>query len=279
MKKVIAGLMALSGLGFAGCAVESGDYIATAAFESNAACYTQNGLNPMKAALAVAMATEIGRLTPEVDLMKTKIQAQYHMQDAVGLTDAAKNACASRGKTGCPNTQAILELQNPIINSTGLVQTKTLEATNFANDLVAGMDRQKNHLQNLANNAPWRLPANNNVFNLASVNDWGACGEHADFTVSGDKPWNQIERLVFFGNGNVDPNQSFGNPFLAPVLNQGRMAIDPDPYLTGTGTSTSSGTVTNACIVYSSSLLGASCTCEGKSGTFVRLRAGTFTCK
>ncbi len=92
------------------------------------------------------------------------------------------------------------------------MQTRTLEATNFANDLIAGMDRQKNHLRDLANNAPWRVPANNNVFNLTSVNDWGACGEHADFTVSGDKPWNQIERLVFFGNGNVDPAQSFGNP-------------------------------------------------------------------
>lgn len=279
MKKVIAGLMALGGLGFAGCAVESGDYIATAAYEANMACYTQNGLNPMKAALAVAMATEIGRLTPEVDLKRIQVQAQYHMQDAVGLTDAAKNACASRGMTGCPNTQAILELQNPIINSTGLVRTSTLDATNFAQDLLASMDRQKSHLQNLQNNQPWRLPANNNVFNLLSVNDWGACGEHADFSVSGDKPQNQIERLVFFGNGSTDPNQSFGNPFLAPVLNQGRLAIDPDPYLTKTGSSTSSGSVTNACIVYSSSLLGAACTCEGRNGKFVCLRAGTFTCK
>jgi len=278
MKKALAGLMALSGLGFAGCAVESGDYIATEAFEANMACYTQNGLNPMKAALAVAMATEIGRLTPETDLFKTKVQAQYHMQDVVGLTDAAKNACASRGKTGCPNTQALLELQNPIINSTGLVKSSTLDATNFASDLLASFDRQKSHLQNLANNQPWRLPANNNVMNVLSVNDWGACGEHVDFSVSGDKPQNQIERLVFYGNGSTDPTKSFGNPFLAPVLNTGRLAIDPDSYLTGGG-STSSGTVTNACIVYSSSLLGTACTCEGASGTFQRLRPGTFTCK
>jgi hypothetical protein len=276
MKKVLAGLMALGGLGFAGCAVESGDYIATQAFEANMACYTSNGVNPLKAALAVAMATELGRLTPEVDLKKIQVQAQYHMQDALGLTDAAKNQCAARGKTGCPNTQALLELQNPIINSSGLVKSSTLDATNFATDLIASLNRQANHLQDLKNQ-PWRLPANNNVFTMLSVNDWGACGEHVDFSVSGDKPQNQIERLVFFGNGSTDASKSFGNPFLAPVLNQGRMAIDPDSYLTGTGTS-SSGTVTNACIVYSGTLLGKACTCEGKTGTFYKLRPGTYAC-
>ncbi len=112
-EKVIAGLMALSGLGFAGCAVESGT--------------TRDGGLRVERRLLHAERVEpdegrVGRghgdrrsaaWTPEVDLMKVKIQAQYHMQDAVGLTDAAKNACASRGKTGCPNTQAILELQNP----------------------------------------------------------------------------------------------------------------------------------------------------------------------
>jgi hypothetical protein len=279
MKKLLAGLMALGGLGFAGCAVEQGDYIATEAFELNQACYnTSNGLAPIKAALAVAMATEIGRLTPDVDLKKIQVQAQYHWQDALGLTDAAKNQCAARGKTGCPNTQALLELQNPIINSTGLVRSSTLDATNFATDLIASLSRQAAHLQDLKNNQPWRTPANNNVFTMLSVNDWGACGEHVDFSVSGDKPWNQIERLVFFGNGNTSAAQSFGNPYLAPVLNEGRMAIDPDGQLTGTGT-TSSGTVTNACIVYSSSLNGAQCTCEGRSGTYVKLRPGTFTCK
>lgn len=278
MKKLLAGLMALGGLGFAGCATESGDYIATEAFELNLACYqTNNGLAPMKAALAVAMATEIGRLTPDVDLKKIQMQAQYHMQDALGLTDAAKAKCAERGFAACPNTQALLELQNPIINSTGLVKTSTLEATNFANDMIASLDRQKSHLQNLQNNQPWRVPATNNVFTMLSVNDWGACGEHVDFSISGDKPWNQIERLVFFGNGNTNASQSFGNPFLAPVLNEGRMAIDPDPYLTGTG-STSSGTVTNACIVYTASLLGTACTCEGKTGKYIKLRPGTFTC-
>jgi|GEM_PF-1150790 len=279
MKKLLAGMMALGGLSVAGCAVESGDYIATEAFEANIACYTNNGVNPMKAALAIAMATEIGRLQPEIDLKKIQVQAQYHMQDALGLTDAAKNLCASRGKTGCPNTQALLELQNPVINSTGLVKTSVLDATNFATDMIASLDRQAAHLQNLKNNSPWRLPSNDNVFTMLSANDWGACGEHVDFQVTGTNVQNQIERLVFFGNGGTSASNSFGNPFLAPVLNQGRLAIDPDKWLTDTGTAPASGSVTNACIVYSKTLQGQQCTCEGKAGTFQPLKPGTFTCR
>ena len=57
-KRIAAGLMAVGIVGTVGCAADTQDeeIFTTAAFEQGLSCYTNTGINPMKAALAVAMA-------------------------------------------------------------------------------------------------------------------------------------------------------------------------------------------------------------------------------
>jgi hypothetical protein len=70
-------------------------------------CNTSMGLHPTRAALAVAMATELGRWTPESDL--------YTGSDGkVQLTAGALTKC---GSGGCPHTKGLLGHQDEITTS------------------------------------------------------------------------------------------------------------------------------------------------------------------
>ncbi|MGC4091704.1 MAG: hypothetical protein QM756_28240 [Polyangiaceae bacterium] len=79
-------------------------------FKSNAyaTCGTNSGLLPTKAALAIAMAKELGRWDALTDL--TTDSSGYTVLSAAGL--------AKCGSAGCPTTKAILNNQNPAIRTT-----------------------------------------------------------------------------------------------------------------------------------------------------------------
>ena len=149
-KRVVAGLMVVGMAGAVGCAADAQEEesFTTAALEQGLDCHTNNGIHPMKAALAVAMATEIGRLDPVNDL--------FVANDFVKLSDQARALCSSRGFESCPNTEAILGMQNALVNQE--VDQSVFNATSFRHDLVASFDRQRNHERNLEMNDPSRVP-------------------------------------------------------------------------------------------------------------------------
>src|SRR5262245_14415965 len=111
MKKVFrvvsAGLLSLAAL--QGCVAAAGDGSEQVGNASPAAtaCYTNSGLNPTKAALAVAMADELGRWAPDKDLVRVNGGAATQYNYIVQLSSSA--VCL---KNNCANTRAILGQQD-----------------------------------------------------------------------------------------------------------------------------------------------------------------------
>src|SRR5690554_5158128 len=249
-KRVVAGLMVVGMAGAVGCAADAQEEesFTTAALEQGLDCHTNNGIHPMKAALAVAMATEIGRLDPVNDL--------FVANDFVKLSDQARALCSSRGFESCPNTEAILGMQNALVNQE--VDQSVFNATSLRHDLVASFDRQRNHERNLEMNDPSRVPGPHELWALGT-SDYGACGIHYDFQASGERIDNIVERMEFFGGHN--------NPFIDYRSTSDTVSIDPTPTMNGGGSS-GSNACTYGCMVYGTALRGKCCACNGRYGIF-----------
>src|SRR3954451_15899773 len=104
------GLMGVGFLGLAslqGCAASVSSEEAESLAKSEdalGACYTNSGVLPTKAALAVAMVTELGRLEPAKDLVSVRVASMpSNNQNVVQLSPSA--VCL---KNNCANTKAIL---------------------------------------------------------------------------------------------------------------------------------------------------------------------------
>lgn len=250
LKQITASLMVFGVAAAVGCAAEApeDEILTTQAFEQGLTCDTNAGINPMKAALAVAMAKEIGRLDPVNDLAVSN--------NVVVLTNGAMDACSGRGFVGCPNTDAILKMQQTSVNQ--YVPKTVFNAISFNEDLKASFDRQRNHEKNLVLNHPTRVPKAHTLWHK-SITDYGACGIHYDFNASGEAVDNIVERLVFFG-GSL-------NPFIDYRATADTVSIDPTATMNGDGT-TSSNACTLGCYAYTSSLRDTCCSCDGKQGTF-----------
>jgi hypothetical protein len=119
-----------------------------AAEQAATTCNTNYGVNPTKASLAVAMAMELGRWEASLDLEKGKIanDAAGNQVDAVVISAAGLAQCAANGKSGCPRTQALLNLQSDQIND--VVNKQVFSATNYRNDLMASFQRQNDAVNN-----------------------------------------------------------------------------------------------------------------------------------
>jgi hypothetical protein len=251
------------GLGVAamlsGCAVESAREFSDESVmsiadedvrESEAAltCSQAQWQDPMRAALAVSMGREIGRIDALKDLTKG---------DRVYLTQDAKNRCNSRGFGNCTNTQAILDLQLSTVNT--YINQNIFSATSFREDLRASFDRQSSHEANLRMNSPSRVPGEYALTQVGTFTMAGACGVHFDFTATGTNVTNLKERLVFFGGGQ--------NPYIAFTYNAttGNVAIDPSGTMNGDG-STSSGSTIVTCSSTNMALKDKPCSCGGKTG-------------
>lgn len=272
MLKTAQLMMGLGLFGLQGCAMEAAqemdaETIASLSEDSmsedvsqktalSSSCYTNNGMNPLKAALAVSMAKEMGRVDAVQDL---------YNGDRVYISWAGLSQCASRGQWGCPNTQAILDLQKPEVNY--YLDQRSFSATTFKEELRASFERQKNHESNLSRNEPWKVPQAHTLTQKGTFTAQGACGVHYDFAAQGSNIKNIEQRLEFFGGRQ--------NPFIAFQSTNNSIAIDPTGTMNG-DTGSSSGSTILACTSTNSSLRDRSCSCDGKTG---KLRVAPWNSK
>jgi hypothetical protein len=220
--------------------------VATPAPAPTLSCSQAQWQDPMRAALAVSMAREIGRIDTLKDLSKS---------DRVYLTQDAKNRCASRGFGACNNTQAILDLQLSTVNN--YIPQNIFSATSFREDLKASFDRQTSHENNLRQNLKSKVPGDYELSQVGTFEVPNACGVHFEFSVQGTNIQNVQERLVFFGGAQ--------NPYIAFIATEATIAIDPSRTMNGDG-STDSGSVINSCTATNMSLKDKACSCGGKTG-------------
>jgi hypothetical protein len=199
-------------------------------------CWGRQGINPTKAALAVAMADELGRWEPLKDLVS--------VNGRVSLASTAK--CL---KNSCKQTKAILGQQDFTADQ------NRFSNTSYASDLNSSFDRQKNWITNLTQNHPDRLPPGHKLTKVGSMTLNGACGPHFIFQVdNADGSAMAAAKAQYMSNalcyyGQDTPGMSCGsNPFVGFTQTQtgcpsGRVcvAIDPDDGDAGSGSTTTAG--------------------------------------
>ncbi|MFZ5896501.1 MAG: cellulose binding domain-containing protein [Myxococcota bacterium] len=241
--------------------------------ESNvyATCATSSGLNPAKAALAVAMGKELGRWTPNSDLTVSN--------GKVVLSSTGLSKC---GSGGCPNTKALLGQQDSGITS--FVDQNLFNPTNFSADLQASFGRQANLIINLQQNSPSKLPPSHKLTMVGGPTNFGSgnCGPHYIFQVdnadgsplTSTQAANMGNALCFYGHGGCGSNPYIGFTQTTVQCPSGRTCVAIDP-TDGDNSSTSTTTAGSAPTypmnrVYDpyNSLLGGSCiTLAGRLGT------------
>jgi len=242
--------ISLVGVGFLGISALQGCAASVSSDEAESlaktqdavsACYTNSGVNPTKAALAVAMATELGRLDPAHDLVI--------VGSGVGLSSSA--VCV---KNNCANTKALLGQQGD--GPWSFMDQNVFNPAVYKNDLYASMGRQTTVLSDIQRNSPANLPPAHKLTKVAGPVDLGlgACGPHyvfqadkADGTpLSATDAANLANGMCFYGFGNCGN----GNSYLRyTVTGQGCptgrtcVAIDPTDDDNGSGSTTTAGSV------------------------------------
>jgi len=232
-------------------------------------CNTDNGKWPMAAALAVAIANEIG----EIDVVRDFGLAPGPWGSQVLAVTTYK--CA--GDTACPNIKAILALQNSAVNGPGGLTQTVFDANVFATALVNMRYEQANWEDSLRQNQPavyaelkagHTLKASYPFTPVASA----SCGKY--YYYKAYKKWTTTplphpqylqHRLWAFGNTS--------NPFLAFSYSatESKISIDPDD--TANTTPAASGACTTYTLdkVYDPThkLVGQCCTmtATGRAGT------------
>src|SRR6478609_3732985 len=127
-------LIAVGSLGLsllAGCVSATDDGAEAVGFSSAevSACYTNSGLNPTKAALAVAMADELGRWDPAHDLQV--VAGGYLFPGMYQVVQLKPTAVCL--KNNCANTKALLGQQD----SRSLVDQAVFNPWMYDSELVA----------------------------------------------------------------------------------------------------------------------------------------------
>lgn len=238
-----------------GCAAnttgEEDSILQTHAAQTSTSCFEDSGILPMKAALAVSMGIEMGRINTlrdlEVDTSTWRVR----------ISTWGYARCRGEGRDGCPNTQAILDLQKSEVNN--YIPQTTMNATHFRQDLIASFDRQRSHENNLRLNYPSRVPQAHELTQIGTYSKSGACGVHYEFFAEGTRIENIKETLVFFG-GTL-------NPFIDFESTSQTIAIDPTGTMNG-DTTTTTLSCTSACTSTNLGLRGGCCACNGMTGKF-----------
>jgi hypothetical protein len=170
LKQITIAVLGLGLLGAQACSVESSSSEDTLSVGNvgQGMCNSNNGVNPMLADLAVAMAEGIGELHPVRDLEV--------VGGRVRLSSTGRSNCNAAG--GCSNIDALLDLQNDAVND--VVPNTVFNATNYRSTLVASYQRQADTELNLARNDPNSLPEPHSLA-FDSVSDNGACNAHYVF--------------------------------------------------------------------------------------------------
>jgi hypothetical protein len=214
-------------------------------FEMNVyqTCQSNNGVNPTKAALAVAMAMELGRWKPNLDLVQTG-------NNQVGLSPTGLAQC----KNGCPNTKGLLGQAT----ATAAMMSNVFDPTNYGAELVSGFGRQASNYQNIVQNYPKQTPPEHKLTYVAGPLNMGvgACGPHYLFQVDNldgtpmttTQAANMANWLCFYGMNATNGYGCGSNPYLGFFQTSngcpaGRtcIAIDPTDGDNGPTSSTSSG--------------------------------------
>lgn len=217
-----------------------------------AACETNKGVNPTKAALAVAMGIELGRFEPNIDLVN--VNNQY-----VALTSTAQNRCKVTSSKGikCPNTQGLL---GQMWQDTGTWTSGVFDPSSYRMDLVGGFQYQTG-LNNLLSSRHMAGPPDHiatlkgGPINMGT----GSCGAHYVFQVdnpdgsalTADQAANMVYWFCYFGMpapaalGYSCSNNLFVGFFTTQAYgcDAGHycIAIDPTDGDNGTTASTSAG--------------------------------------
>lgn len=211
-------------------------------------CSSHGGANPTKAALAVAMASELGRWDPVADLTISN--------NVVALSAAANTKCESLSHK-CKNIKGILGQQ--AFDAT--IDQNLFNPTNFMEDLKASFGRHNDNIANLKRNEPWKLPVAHNLTLVSGPTNIGqvqngvskSCGPHYIFKVTttnganltSAEATNLANALCFFGQGSCG-----GNPYIgyttaglsACPTGASCIAIDPTDGDNTAMSSTSAGT-------------------------------------
>ena len=249
--------LGLLGVGFLGVSALQGCAASVSAEEADnltktedalSACYTQSGLMPTKAALAIAMADELGRWAPDKDLVAVRVGSMpMNSQPVVQLSPTA--VCL---KNNCANTKALLGQQDWRLNF--ILDQNVFNAVNYNSDLVQSLGRQAAKLTDLSRNSPSQLPPAHKLTEVGGPVDLGvgACGphyvfqaDHVDGTpLSVTEANNLANDLCMFGYGSCGGS----NPFIHYTLTgqgcpAGRtcIALDPTDGDNGSGTTTFAG--------------------------------------
>lgn len=250
MKKMF-GLVGAGFLGLAalqGCVATTGDGSEQVGNASQAAtaCYSNSGLNPTKAALAVAMADELGRWAPDKDLVRVNGGAATQYNYIVQLSGNA--VCL---KNNCANTRAILGQQDDRLKT--IIDQNVFNPTNFRNDLSSSLERAQTMISDLTRNSPSTLPPAHMLTKVGGPIDLGlgACGPHYVFQadhpdgtpLTSTEATNLGKALCAYSYGSCG-----GNPYIAYTLTgqgcpTGRtcIAVDPADGDNGTTTTTTAG--------------------------------------
>jgi len=236
MKK-LCGMLSTGFLGLSalqGCVAttsDGSDQIGSAS-QAATACYTNSGLNPTKAALAVAMADELGRWAPDKDLVRINGGAATQYNYIVVLSGSA--VCL---KNNCANTRAILGQQDDRLMN--FIDQNVFNPAVFRNDLSASVQRAQTMISDLARNNAKNLPPSHVLTQVGGPIDLGlgACGPHYVFQV--DHPdGTPLTSTEATNLGNALCTYGFGscgnNPFISYTLTGqgcpvGRTCIAVDP--------------------------------------------------
>jgi len=277
---VFLGLSALQGCA-ASVSSDEADRVAKTEDAVNA-CYTNSGVLPTKAALAVAMATELGRWEPAKDLVAVTGLAAFPMntQPIVQLSSSA--VCL---KNNCANTKALLGQQDWRLYQ--YIDQNAFNAVNFNSDLTQSLGRHNTNITDITRNSPSKLPPAHKLTLVGGpVNlGIGSCGphfvyqaDHLDGTaLSTTEATNLANDLVAFGFGNAGGN----NPYIKYTITgqgcpTGRtcVALDPTDDDNGSGTTTTAGSAPtyplNRLYDPTNSKLGSACvTTAGKLTTMI----------
>lgn len=219
-----------------------------------AACMTNSGINPAKAALAVAMAKELGRWNATADLrIGSRGMVELNLSNSF-----VTSKCGWDGK-GCKNTRALLEQADQSVQQ--FFDQNLLNVTSYREDLKSSMDRQVQRINDLARNQPWNLPVDHVLTLVSGPTNIGtvqngvsaSCGPHYIFkatktngaNLTSTEASNLRHALCFNGEGDCGND----NPFIgftssglsACPWGATCVAVDPTDGDVSSGSTTSAG--------------------------------------
>lgn len=246
MKKIFgllgAGILSLSALqGCVASAGDGGEQVGNA-FQGATSCYTNAGLNPTKAALAIAMGDELGRWAPDKDLMFSS--------DAYGSV-LVLNWSAVCLKNNCANTRALLGQQD--LKIAEYIDQNVFNPTVYRNDLRAALQRSQTMIDDLQRNNPGGLPPAHKLKKVGGPVDLGlgACGPHYVFQadhldgtpLSSTEANNLGKALCTYGYGSCGSNPFINYTVTGQGCPAGRtcIAVDPADGDNGSTTTTTAG--------------------------------------